>query len=178
MPTVTAPFVETQQVVTGFMYQLHIAEADGGRGITRLDIGPYRFPGTPPIVKYPEAVTNEMCLAGWNAIHWDTDEMGQSWLRWQGGTLEESDGEQIFQMTSNYPPTSSGASLYVYRRGQAMPEKFSVPTPDYSVSPPQINPRHDVAGQGKTFVTGTGCAPALALILAPAAIAAVRMLLG
>jgi hypothetical protein len=178
MPTVTGPYIETQQVVTGFMYQLHIAEEENGQGITRLDIGPFRFPGTPPLVKYPEAVTNEMCPADWSAIRWVTDETGASWLRWQGGRLNSSDGEAIFQMTSNYPPTSTGAALYVYRGSNPKAERYEIPTPDYSAAPPQINPRHDVVGKGTTFVQGSGCAPVLALGLIPAVIAAVRHLIG
>jgi hypothetical protein len=177
MPTVTAPYVETQQVVTGFMYQLHIAEEENGQGITRLDIGPFRFEGTPPLVKYPEAVTNEMCPPDWQAIRWVTDESGTSWLRWQGGRLDMSDGEQIFQMTSNYPPTTSGANLYVHRGAGRAPEKYSVPTPDYSKAPPQINPHHDVIGK-TTFVPGAGCAPILLLALGGLIALAVRHLLG
>jgi len=165
MPTVTAPYVETQQVVTGFMYQLHIAEADGGPGITRLDIGPYHFDGKPPQVKYPEAVTNELCPPGWQAIRWVTDENGSSWLRWEGGVLHDADGEIIFQMTSNYPPSEEGASLHVWRGDRRTPERFIIATPDYRQAPPDINPRHDVVGQ-KAFSAGPGCAPATAIVIA------------
>ena len=194
MPTVTAPYIDTTQVVTGFMYQLHIAEQSGGQGITRLEFGPFRFPGTAPLVKYPEAVTNEMCPPGWGAIHWVTDESGQSWLRWQGGRLSEDDGEVIFQMTSNYPPTheTAGPALYVFRGTSEKSERYNCPTPDYSVPPPQINSRHDVIGKGTTFVrgttdengnkvskmTGAGCAPMIALGFAPAIVMAVRHFLG
>ena len=110
MPMITAPYVETQQVVTGFMYQLHIAEEANGPGITRLDIGPYFFGGAAGRVTYPEAVTNEMTPPGWQAIRWYTDEAGASWLRWEGGRLNSEDGEMLFQVTSNYPPSN-------YRRG-------------------------------------------------------------
>ena len=194
MPTVTAPYIDTQQVVTGFMYQLHIAEQSGGQGITRMDIGPYRFPGSPPLVKYPEAVTNEMCPPGWSAIRWITDASGQSWLRWQGGRLNHEDGEVIFQMTSNYPATheTAGPALYVFRGGSEKSERFEIPTPDYSTPPPQINPRHDVIGKGTTFVrgtvdedgkkvakmTGAGCVPAITLTLSPAIVAVVRHFMG
>lgn len=178
MPTVTAPFVETQQVVTGFMYQLHIAAEDDGQGITRLDIGPFRFPGTPPLVKYPEAVTNEMCPPGWSAIRWVTDESGASWLRWQGGVLDSSAGETIFQMTSNYPPTSTGAGLYVHRGHGSRVERYEIPTPDYTATPPQINARHDVVGKGTTFVRGTGCVPMIALAFLPVAFLAIRHFIG
>ncbi len=158
MPSVTAPYVETQQVVTGFMYQLHIGEEDNGRGITRLDIGPYFFPGTPPQVKYPEAVTNEMCPPDWQAVRWFTDEAGASWLRWQGGRLAAEDGETLFQLTSNYPPSNTGAALYVWRGASKSTERYAISAPDYSQPPPQINPRHDVLGQ-KAFAQGKGCAP-------------------
>lgn len=177
MPTVTAPYIETQQVVTGFMYQLHIAEESNGQGIIRLEIGPYRFPGTPPLVKYPEAVTNEMCPPGWSSIRWVTDDSGQSWLRWEGGRLDSSDGEMLFQMTSNYPPTGSGAGLYVYRTGSTRADRFEIPTPDYSVSPPQINTRHDVIGKGTTFVKG-GCVPPMIITLGTIIAIAVRHFMG
>ena len=173
MPTVTAPYVETQQVVTGFMYQLHIAEAQDGPGITRLDIGPYFFPGTPPQVKYPEAVTNEMCPPGWQGIRWYTDEAGASWLRWEGGRLYAEDGEAIFQLTSNYPPSRTGAALTVWRGANRSSERYEIAAPDYTESPPQINPRHDVLGQ-KTFAKGAGCAPPLVLALAGVAVALLR----
>ena len=161
MPTVTAPYVETQQVVTGFMYQLHIAEGANGAGITRLDIGPYYFGGAAGRVPYPEAVTNELSPPGWGAVRWYTDEGGASWLRWEGGRLESEDGETIFQMTSNYPPTNSDAALLVWRGGSAT-ERYAIAAPDYSAEPPAINPRHDVKGQA-AFAKGTGCAPLLLL---------------
>ncbi|MGO8670706.1 MAG: hypothetical protein ACLQVD_04990 [Capsulimonadaceae bacterium] len=175
MPTITAPYVETQQVVTGFMYQLHIAAEDDGFGISRLDIGPYRFSGVPPLVKYPEAVTNEMCPPGWESIRWVTDDSGTSWLRWEGH-LDHTDGEQIFQMTSNYPPTTTGGNIYVFRGNGGKPEKYSVAVPDYSKAPPQINSRRDVVGQGTIFQNGPGCAPTMALGAA-LVIVAIRCLL-
>ena len=162
MAAITAPYVETQQVVTGFIYQLHIAEEDNGPGITRLDIGPYFFTGAPPQVKYPEAVTNEMCPPDWQAIRWVTDDGGASWLRWQGGRITAAEGEQILQLTSNYPPSNTGAQLHVWRAGAKTAERFTVSAPDYSQEPPRNNPRHDVKGQ-KSFAQATGCAPLLAL---------------
>lgn len=158
MPTVTAPNVETQQVVTGFMYQLTIGEEQNGQGITRLDIGPYFFPGAAPQIKYPEAVTNEMCPRDWQPIRWYTDDAGASWLRWQGGRLFPEDGEMLFQFTSNYPPSNTDAALYVWRAKAKSPERYAISAPDYSQPPPQINPRHDVVGQ-KAFAQGSGCAP-------------------
>lgn len=161
MAAITAPYVETQQVVTGFIYQLHVAEEQNGQGITRLDIGPYFFTGAPPQVKYPEAVTNEMCPPGWQGIRWVTDAGGASWLRWQGGRLSTDDGEQIFQLTSNYPSSNTGAQLHVWRSGAKTAERFTISAPDYSQEPPKVNPRHDVKGQ-KSFAGATGCAPLLA----------------
>ena len=171
MPMITAPYVETQQVVTGFMYQLTIAEETNGPGITRLDIGPYFFGGAAGRVSYPEAVTNEMTPPGWQAIRWYTDEAGASWLRWEGGRLEAADGEMLFQVTSNYPSSNSDAGLYVWRVGRA-PERYAISAPDYSAEPPTNNPRHDVKGQ-VAFAQGKGCAPVLALAMLGAA-AAVR----
>ena len=166
MPTVTAPYVEVIHVVTGFMYQLTIAEGENGTGITRMEIGPYQFPGIPPQVKYPEAVTNELCPPGWEAVRWVTDDNGQSFLRWQGGPLYPEDGEMIFQLTSNYPPSNaSGATLHVYRGNNRVPERYTVETPDYSQAPPEINPRHDVTGNGTVFTKGSGCLPPLALAI-------------
>lgn len=161
MASITAPYVETTQVVTGFMYQLAIAEEENGAGITRLDIGPYSFPGSAPQTPYPEAVTNEMTPPGWAAVRWVTDEAGRSWLRWEGGRIGAEDGEMLFQMTSNYPPSNSGAALYVWR-GKRDPERYAIAAPDYSQSPPAINPRHDVKGQ-LPFAQGTGCTPLLVL---------------
>ena len=158
MPSVTAPYVETQQVVTGFMYQLQVGEEENGQGITRLDIGPYFFPRAAPQIKYPEAVTNEMCPPGWQAVRWHTDEAGASWLRWQGGRILAEDGEMLFQLTSNYPPSNTGAALHVWRGNATSTERYPISAPDYSQTPPQINPRHDVLGQ-KTFAQGKGCAP-------------------
>ncbi len=175
MPTITAPYIETQQVVTGFMYQLHIAEETNGPGITRMDIGPYFFGGTPGLMKYPEAVTNELAPPGWQGIRWFTDESGASWLRWQGGRLNSEDGETIFQMTSNYPPSNTNAGLHVWR-GNRAPERYAISAPDYSLSPPVINPRHDVKGQ-VAFAKGAGCAPPLMLACFALA-AAVRHWLG
>ncbi len=161
MPTLTAPYVETQQVVTGYMYQLHISEESNGPGITRLDIGPYYFAGHLPLVKYPEAVTNEMCPPGWQAVRWVTDESGASWLRWQGGVLKAEDGEAIFQLTSNYPSRDDGVpALHVWRSGRKAPERYAIPAPDYSQAPPTVNPRHDVVGKS-SFAARTGCAPVL-----------------
>ena len=158
MATITAPYVETQQVVTGFMYQLHVGEEQNGQGITRLDIGPYFFAGAAPQVKYPEAVTNEMCPPGWQAVRWVTDDGGASWLRWQGGILYPEDGEMLFQLTSNYPPSNTDAALHVWRVGGKSPERYAISAPDYTQAPPENNPRHDVLGQ-KSFVKGKGCAP-------------------
>ena len=163
MATVTAPYVETQQVVTGFMYQLHVGEEENGPGIVRLEIGPYFFAGAMPQVKYPEAVTNEMCPPGWQAVRWETDAGGASWLRWEGGRLTEADGEALFQLTSNYPPTRTGAELLVWRVGRKSPERYAIAAPDYAAEPPTLNPRHDVIGK-KTFAK-TGCAPLLLLAL-------------
>ena len=163
MPTITAPYVETQQVVTGFMYQLHVAESADGPGITRLDIGPYFFGGAQGVVKYPEAVTNEMAPPGWAAVRWYTDEAGASWLRWEGGRLDPEDGEAIFQLTSNYPATNTDAGLHV-KRGSRPSERYTISAPDYSQEPPAINPRHDVKGQ-VAFAKGAGCAPPLVLAL-------------
>ena len=53
MRAITAPMVETQPVVTGTLYQITLAEADGESGITRIEIGPYEFPGVP--VRYASA---------------------------------------------------------------------------------------------------------------------------
>ena len=163
MPSLTAPYVETQQVVTGFMYELHIAEGTNGPGITRLDIGPYFFAGASDSIKYPEAVTNEMTPPGWAAVRWVTDASGSSWLRWEGGRIDTEDGEMLFQLTSNYPPSNSDAALYVWR-GNRSPEKFSLSAPDYSMPPPAVNPSHDVKGQS-AYAQGSGCAPPLLLAL-------------
>ena len=163
MATVTAPYVETQQVVTGYMYELHIGEEENGPGIVRLEIGPYFFPGAAPQMKYPEAVTNEMCPPGWEAVRWVTDEAGASWLRWQGGRIVADDGEMLFQLTSNYPASNTGPELYVWRGNRKSPERYGISAPDYSQEPPQINPRHDVIGK-KAFARA-GCAPVVLLTL-------------
>lgn len=173
MPTVTAPYVETQQVVTGFIYQLHIGEETDRPGITRLDIGPYFFTDAGPQKKYPEAVTNEMCPPGWNAVRWYTDEAGASWLRWQGGRLLPEDGEAIFQLTSNYPATNTDAALYVWRGNAKTPDRYAISAPDYSQTPAKINPRHDVTGK-KQFAKGSGCAPPLVFALAALCVALAR----
>lgn len=163
MATVTAPYVETQQVVTGYMYQLHIGEEENGPGIVRLEIGPYFFAGAAPQVKYPEAVTNEMCPPGWQAVRWVTDEAGASWLRWEGGRIAADDSEMLFQVTSNYPPSNTGAELYVWRGNRKSPQRYNIFAPDYSQEPPSINPRHDVVGK-KAFAR-TGCAPVVLLAI-------------
>jgi hypothetical protein len=163
MASLTAPYVETQQVVTGFMYELHIAEETNGTGITRLDIGPYFFTGAADSIKYPEAVTNEMTPPGWAAVRWVTDVSGSSWLRWEGGRIDSEDGEMLFQLTSNYAASNSGAALYVWR-GNRSPEKFAISAPDYTQPPPAVNPRHDIKGQ-VSFSKGSGCAPPLMLTL-------------
>jgi hypothetical protein len=163
MATITAPYVETQQVVTGYMYQLYVGEEQNGQGITGLDIGPYYFEGAPPRIKYPEAVTNELCPPDWQAIRWFTDEAGASWLRWQGGRIDPEDGEIIFQYTSNYPPSENAAALYIRRGLSQTTQRYAITAPDYTQSPPRINSRHDVIGQ-KRFAS-TGCAPTMALAL-------------
>ena len=170
MAMTSGPYVETQQVVTGFMYQLHVAEEGGGPGIVRLELGPYFFAGTAPQVKYPEAVTNEMCPPDWQAVRWVTDGSGASWLRWQGGRLTPEDGEMVFQMTSNYPPANTGAELLVWHGNRKSPDRFAVSAPDYSQEPPHINTRHDVIGK-KEFA-GKGCAPLVLLAVGVLGIAA------
>ena len=140
MAAITAPYVETQQVVTGFIYQLHIAEQENGQGITRLDIGPYFFPGAPPQVKYPEAVTNEMCPPDWQAVRWVTDAGGASWLRWQGGRLHAEDGEQIFQLTSNYPPATPTRRSMSGGRGRRAPSGSPSPPRTTRRSRPRTTP--------------------------------------
>ncbi len=167
MAMITAPYVETQQVVSGFLYQLAIGEEENGPGITRLDIGPYYFGGAASAAPYPEALTNEMTPPGWAAVRWFTDGAGASWLRWDGGRIAPEDGEMLFQMTSNYPacaPSGSGVGLYV-GRGTRTPERFAIAAPDYSQSPPVVNSRHDVKGQ-IAFAPTTGCAPVLLLAAA------------
>jgi hypothetical protein len=161
MPTITAPDIEVTQVVTGFMYQLSIAEEDGGVGIDRIDIGPYHFDGTPPRVKYPEAVTQEMAPPDWRSIRWITDGKGQSWLRFDGGTIRPDEGEALFQFTSNHAPaTKSGPRLVVWRGARS--ETFDVPVPDYTRKAPARNARHDSTGRGEIYKQ-TGCLPQLVL---------------
>jgi len=178
MPTVTSPYVETKQVVTGIIYQLSIAEDTGGPGITRLDIGPCHFAGIPPKVKYPEAVTNELCPAGWKAIRWVTEPDGKSWLRWDGGILRPEDGNILFQMTSNYPAATSDAELWVWRGKSSEPQRFQISAPDYTLTPPKINNRHDVIGQGTIFQTGSGCAPPAMALLFGTILAVLRHIIG
>jgi hypothetical protein len=175
MPTVTAPYIEIQQVVTGFMYELHIAEEDGGQGITRLEIGPYYFPGAAPRIKYPEAVTNELCPPDWQGVRWVTDENGASWLRWDGGRLDPEQGEMLFRMTSNYPSSDQGqAALLVWRGKNRAADRYKISVPDYTQQPPQINPRHDVVGQGITFAQRGGCLPPTVFCLCAIASFALR----
>jgi hypothetical protein len=156
MPAITAPMIEVTQVVTGFLYELSIAEEDGGAGITRVDIGPYTFSGVPPKVSYPESVTNEMCPPDWQPIRWITDERGVSWLRFQGGVLLPEDGEALFQFTSNYAASdNSGTHLVVW-------ETFDVPLPDYTCEAPARNSRHDSTGLGRIYKS-SGCMPQIVL---------------
>lgn len=171
MPTITSPLVETQKVVTGTIYQITIAEESGGSGITRIDIGPYQFPGVAPRVQFPEAVTNELCPPGWEQICWYVDPKGQAWLRYEGGRIMPEDGHLVFQYTSNYPPTSDGSAYMVIWHDNRS-EKQMAPVPDYSVSPPKMNSRHDSTGLGRDYKQW-GCMPQLvlgALAIAAAAI--------
>lgn len=161
MASITAPLVETQQVVTGTMYQITLSEGANGNGITRLDIGPYRFPGAPPLVRYPEAPTNELCPPGFQQLHWVTDERGASYLRFEGGRITPRDGDVVFQFTSNFPPsTDGGAVLTVWR--DSVSESFTVPLPDYTQQPPRLNSRHDSTGLGRVY-KGAGCLPQFVL---------------
>ena len=164
MATISAPRVQTQQVVTGTMYQISIAESADGTGITKLEIGPYRFDGAPPQVKYPEAPTNELCPPGFHPVHWETDDKGASYLLFDGGRIASPDGEVVFQFTSNYPPaTYGGATLTVWRDN--LPESFRVPLPDYTQQPPKFNSRHDSTGLGRIY-KGTGCIGHILLVAA------------
>ena len=163
MATITAPLVETQQVVTGTMYQINVAEGTNGTGITRIDIGPYRFAGIPPQIKFPEAPTNELCPPGFHPVHWITDQRGASYLRFDGGRIEPGDGEVVFQLTSNFPPAMDGeAVLTVWRDNQS--ESFRVPVPDYTQRPPERNSRHDSTGLGRVY-KGSGCLPQFILTI-------------
>ncbi len=150
MASITAPNIETQQVVTGISYFLTIAESDSGTGITRVEIGPYFFEGTSERIKYPEAPTNELVPAGFSQIHWVQDPDGSSWLRFDGGTLRASDGEQVFHFTSNFPPSNEGLAKLRIRRGSRS-ETFEVNVPDYSNTPPKRNARRDSTGLGKYY---------------------------
>jgi hypothetical protein len=161
MPTITAPHVETQQVVTGTLYQITLAEETNGTGITRIDIGPYRFPGIPPQIKYPEAPTNELSPADFRPVRWVTEDNGNSYLRFEGGRILPEDGETVFQLTSNFPPAlGNGPVLTVYRDGRK--EDFNAPVPDYTQKPPKLNPRHDSVGLGRVYKQ-TGCLPQVVL---------------
>lgn len=155
MATISAPRVQTQQVVTGTMYQISIAETADGTGITRLEIGPYRFGGVQTQVKYPEAPTNELCPPGFHPLCWETDGKGVSFLRFDGGRIAAPDGEVVFQFTSNYPPAMDGDAVLTVWRGN-VPESFRVPLPDYTQKPPQFNSRHDSTGLGRIY-KGSGC---------------------
>jgi len=171
MPTITAPNIEVTQVVTGFMYELTIAEDDNGTGITQIDIGPYKFPGLPPRVEYPESATNESCPSGWSQIGWSTDSKGFSWLSYKDGVIRPGDGEALFQFTSNYKAVAgAGPGLVVWHGSRS--ESFAIPVPDYSSTPPLRNSRHDSVGQGRVYKQA-GCLPQTVLIcLVCAAIAA------
>ncbi|HEY3329974.1 MAG TPA: hypothetical protein VGK19_08145 [Capsulimonadaceae bacterium] len=161
MPTISAPLVETQQVVTGTLYQIAIAEGANGTGITRLEIGPYRFAGIPPQYKYPEAPTNELCPPDFKPVRWVTNEKGESYLRFEGGRIMPEDGDAIFQLTSNFPPSSgNGPVITIYRDNKT--EDFVVPVPDYTQKPAKLNSRHDSTGLGRVYKQ-TGCMPQLIL---------------
>ena len=161
MPTITAPLVETQHVVTGTLYQVTIGEEQNGSGITRLDIGPYQFPGVAPNLDFPEAVTSELTPPGWEPIRWIVDSKGSAWLRFEGGRLLPQDGEMVFQYTSNHPPVSDGSQyMVVWRDGRS--DKHIAPVPDYSVPPPKLNSRHDSTGLGRDYKQW-GCLPQLVI---------------
>lgn len=159
MPAITAPLVETQPVVTGIMYSVALNEESGGTGITRIDFGPYYFPGPQP--KYPEPVTNELAPPGWSPIRWVTGDDGASWLRYDGGLILPEDGETVFRFTSNYPASTSGPAHMVVWRGERQ-ESFDVPVPDYTQPAIRRNPRHDCIGQGSVYQQW-GCFPQLVL---------------
>ncbi|HEX5324477.1 MAG TPA: hypothetical protein VFW40_11870 [Capsulimonadaceae bacterium] len=159
MPAITAPFVETQPVVTGIMYQVTLNEEANGTGITRIEFGPYFFPGPNP--KYPEPVTNELAPSGWSPIRWVTEADGASWLRYEGGNLQPEDGEVVFRFTSNFPPSTSGPAHMIVWRGSRK-EDFDVPVPDYTQEAIRRNSRHDCIGQGSVYKQW-GCFPQLIL---------------
>jgi len=161
MPTITAPLVETQHVVTGTLYQITIGEEQNGTGITRLDIGPYQFPGVAPNLDFPEAVTSELTAPGWEPIRWFVDSKGAAWLRFDGGRLLPEDGEMVFQYTSNHSPVSDGSHyMVIWRDGRS--EKYIAPVPDYSIAPPRFNSRHDSTGLGRVYKQW-GCLPQLVI---------------
>jgi hypothetical protein len=161
MPILTAPHIEVTQVVTGFMYELTIAEEENGTGITRIEIGPYSFGGVTPRVRYPEAVTHEMAPPDWQAIRWVTDEQGRSWLRLEGGIICSGDDEALFQFTSNYQAAAgSGPKLIAWRGNRS--ESYTVPVPDYSIPAPNRNSRHDSQGLGQVYKQ-SGCMPQVVL---------------
>ena len=162
MATITAPSMEVTQVVTGYMYQLAIAEEENGAGITRIDIGPYFFNGVPPRVQYPEAVTTEMVPPGWEAGRWFTDAKGATWLRFPGGVLRPDDGEQLFQFTSNYAAADDAKTHLVVWHGPNRSETYDVPVPDYTRLATLRNPRHDSQGLGRVYKQ-TGCLPQLVI---------------
>jgi hypothetical protein len=163
MPSITAPNIETQQVVTGTSYTLSISESSTGTGITCIEVGPYYFEGAAGQIKYPEAPTNEMCPADFGQCHWVQDAEGSSWLRWQGGIVKAEDHDRIFMFTSNYPPSTSGpAKLRIWRGTR--PESFTVAAPDYSQKPPTRNARHDSTGLGSVYQQW-GCLPQLVIVL-------------
>ena len=132
------------------MYQLHIGEEANGQGITRLDIGPYYFPAGAAAGQIPGSRDQRDDPAGLGRRSAGiTDEAGASWLRWQGGRHCPEDGEMLFQMTSNYPPSQHRCGPVRLAR-QARPGALRIAAPDYSQPPPQINPRHDVKGQKRS----------------------------
>jgi hypothetical protein len=161
MASITAPYIETQQVVTGTNYLLTIAESDTESGITRIEIGPYHFVGAAGQKKYPEAPTNELVPAGWGQIHWVQDEHGNSWLRFEGGIIVAKDGDRLFQFTSNFPPSNNGtAQLRIWRGNR--PETFEANLPDYNQAPPARNSRRDTSGLGRVYQKW-GCLPQVIL---------------
>jgi hypothetical protein len=164
MASIIAPHIETQLVVTGTSYTLTIAEANSESGITRIEIGPYYFEGAKGQTKFPESPTNEMVPPGWEQIHWVEAEDGSFWLRFDGGVLLPEAGNQLFQFTSNFPPSSSGlAKLKVWRGNRS--ETFNENVPDYDQKPPKRNSRHDSTGLGQVYQKW-GCMPQVILCLA------------
>jgi hypothetical protein len=161
MASLTAPFIETQLVVTGTNYFLTIAETSDQNGITRIEIGPYYFDGAEGQKKYPESATNELVPAGWGPIHWVQESDGSSWLRFDGGKLVPSDGNRVFQFTSNFPPSNEGlAKLTVWRGTRS--ETFRLSVPDYNQKPPIRNSRRDSFGLGQVYQKW-GCMPQVIL---------------